>query len=267
MEGFAMFDWFRLRPTADQYHHFEEYLPEAHSWYKHLPLMEGRRFVVFVAPDAGIGRLVATPNRNDTGTITGFSLVTPEEGPEFTEAHPRLHYGWKTTAEYRSRFGYLDYASGPMEDGSAQRDAGPAIVLPEQLMERCEFVLYPYVSRRFAEAVLWSIHAEALAALRSGAAHPARDAILEIAELAELLKSAWAGLGEGEKDWVLVHDRETAQLLPDAPSPEIRRYLELDDRSNAVNESLREMEASKIRRALVNLDNWLLLDASNPRKG
>src|SRR6202042_1134513 len=95
-EVIAMAARLPLRPTAVQYRNFGDYLPGAHSWYKHLPLMKGRRFVVFVAPDAGIGRLVAV------STGGGFTLVTPPEGSEFTEAHPRLHYGWRTTEEYRS---------------------------------------------------------------------------------------------------------------------------------------------------------------------
>jgi hypothetical protein len=252
--------WLRLRPTSDQYRTFGDYLCDAHSWYKHLPLMEGRRFVVFVAPDAGIGRLVAVLHGSSPETATGYSLVTPPEGPEFTEAHPRIHYGWKTTKEYRTRFGYLDYSCWPAEEGSYARDAGPAVALPARLVEECEFVLFPYVSRTFAEAVLWSVHAEAVAALRSGAPHPARDEILELARLAEALRAAWSAMGEGEREWILVHHRETTEPMPAEPSDELQRYLAFDDHSHAITESLREKEAAKIRRALVNLDDWLVQD-------
>jgi hypothetical protein len=94
--------------------------------------------------------------------------------------HPRLHYGWQTTKEYRSRFGYLDYmCRGPGEPYA--RRAGPPARLPEGLEERCGFVLYPYVSRTSAEAVTWGAHAEALERLRGGAAHPAREEVLELA--------------------------------------------------------------------------------------
>ncbi len=67
----------RLRPKRDQYRAFGDYLCEAHSWYKHLPLLYGCRFVVFVAPDAGIGRLVVTLHGSSPATATGFTLVTP----------------------------------------------------------------------------------------------------------------------------------------------------------------------------------------------
>jgi hypothetical protein len=106
-------DRLRLRPTPEQYRAFGDYLCKAHSWYKHLPLLGGRRFVVFIAPDAGIGRLVAVLQGPTPEAATGYplyTLLTPPEGPEFTDEHPRLHYGWKTTKEYRTRFGHLDYS-------------------------------------------------------------------------------------------------------------------------------------------------------------
>jgi hypothetical protein len=256
-------DWLRLRPTLDQYLTFGEYLCEAHSWYKHLPLMGGRRFVVFVAPDAGIGRLVAVMHGSSPETATEFSLVTPPEGPEFTDAHPRLHYGWETTQEYRTRFGYLDYSCWPAEDGSYARDVGPAVALPARLVEQCEFVLYPYVSWTFTEAVIWSVHAEALSELRSGAPHPARDEVLELARLAEALGPAWEALGEREQDWILARDQANAEPMPSEPSDELRRYLALDDLANTMTRSLREREAAKIQRALLALDLWLLQDADS----
>src|SRR5262245_17094055 len=169
-----MDDWRRLRPTPDQYHAFGDYLPHAHSWYKHLPLLGGRRFVVFVAADAGIGRLVAVP-QGPPGAVTSYALVTPPEGPEFTDEHPRLHYGWKTTREYRSRFGYLDYGSQDDPDKPYRRDAGPPVRLQDEVEERCSFVLYPYVACTFRDAVTWPIHQEAIEQLRAGADHPARE--------------------------------------------------------------------------------------------
>jgi hypothetical protein len=133
--------------------------------------------------------------------------------------------------------------------------------LPARLVERCGFVLYPYVSGIFAKAVTWSVHAEAMAELRSGAAHPARDEVLELARLAEALGPAWVALGERERGWVLVRHREGEEPLAGEPSDELRRYLALDDRVNAITESLREGEAAKIRRALAALGHWLLHEA------
>src|SRR4051794_20053950 len=83
------------RPTDEQYREFARHIGEAHSWYKPLPLLTGGQFVVFLAPDSGIGRLVARLGGE------GYQLVTPAEGPVFTEENPRLHYSWKTSQEYR----------------------------------------------------------------------------------------------------------------------------------------------------------------------
>src|SRR5262249_42742457 len=47
------------RSTDEQYREFARHVAEAHSWYKHLPSSTGGQFVVFLAPDAGAGRLVA----------------------------------------------------------------------------------------------------------------------------------------------------------------------------------------------------------------
>jgi hypothetical protein len=40
-------------PTDDQYKAFVVHLTDVHSWYKHLPLMEGGEFIVFLDIDAG----------------------------------------------------------------------------------------------------------------------------------------------------------------------------------------------------------------------
>lgn len=258
VEGVALQNWLQLRPTAEQYDTFGEYVAWAHSWYKHLPLMSGRRFVMFLAPDAGIGRLVAVLHGDKPESATGYSLMTPSEGSEFTEAHPRLHYGWKTTREYRSRFGHLDYSCWQDSPSVYNRDAGPPIRLPASIEDRCGFVLYPYVSETFAQAVNWEVRAEALAELRSGAAHPARDEILDLARQADVLSSAWDTLGDVDRNWVISRRIEEEKPGPEEPSVELRRYLELDDRVNATAKSLRNREADKIRRALAELDDWLL---------
>jgi hypothetical protein len=250
-------DWLRLRPTPEQYREFGDYLGEAHSWYKHLPLLGGERFVVFVVPDAGIGRQVAVLHASPEAA-TGYTLVTPPEGPEFTDEHPRLHYGWTTTREYRRRFGHLDYMyrRGPAEP--YVRDAGPPVQLPEQVEERCGFVLYPYVSGTFAEALTWGVHEEALARLRAGTAHPAREEVLELARLAESLDAAWSALDAAEQEWVLSRGTVAEKPLPGEPSAELQRYLRLDESVGAISASLQAREVEKIRRALAELDEWLL---------
>jgi len=246
-----------LRPTPEQYQAFGDYLRAAHSWYKHLPLMQGRRFVVFVALDAGVGRLVAKLHGASPETATGCTLVTPPEGPEFTDEHPRLHYGWKTTKEYRSRFGYLDYMCRRGPNEPYDRDVGPPISLPSEVEERCGFVLYPYASGMFAEAVLWTIHEEAIEQLQAGANHPAREQVLELARLAREHRTAWSVLGDADREWLLSRERADREEVAKEASADLRKYLDLDAGVRAVCGSLRTQETAKIRRALEELDDWL----------
>lgn len=253
-----MTDWQALRPTAEQYREFSDYVGRAHSWYKHLPLIGGGRFVVFVAPDAGFGRLVAVLHGPSAEAATGLSLVTPAEGREFTDAHPRLHYGWKTTAEYRRRFGYLDYIYRTDPDGAFARDTGTAVQLPCELEERCGFVLYPYVSGEFIEAITWHVHQEALQQLQAGVSHPAREQVLELASLTKAHRSAWSALSEPERDWVYQETEEGEKPLPGDASVALRRYVDLDKRIGAVAAELRAQEAEKVRKGLAALDEWLV---------
>jgi len=225
----VLMDRLSLRPTPKQYRAFCDHLCDAHSWYKHLPLLTGERFVVFCASDAGIGCLVAEQVGVGSDNVPKFTLVTPPEGPEFTRKNPRIHYSWKTTKEYRRRFGYLDYMWSGGPDEPRARDAGPPLRLPQRLEERCSFVLYPYVSAEsFPESLYWR-HQEAIAQLRAGATHPDREAVLEVAQLVEARDTA-----QGSQ----------RQLL-------INRMLEASD-------ALRAQEVQKIRRALTELDDWLL---------
>jgi hypothetical protein len=227
-----MDDRLSLRPTPEQYRAFCDHLCQAHSWYKHLPLLTGERFVVFVAADAGIGRLVLVPVPDGPNRVADFTLVTAPEGPEFTDKYPRLHHTWQTTREYRRRFGYLDYMCGGGSGKQRDRDAGPPLQLPRRLEDRCSFVLYPYVSRLFHRS-LYGRHDEAIERLRAGAAHPARQELLELVQLREAMFAA-RGAEPGR----------------------------LSERYWQVINALRDREVEKIHRALAELDDWLL-DSGN----
>lgn len=234
-------------PTDEQFAAFAVHVGEAHSWYKHLPLMTGRRFVVFLAPDSGVGRLVARL------TESGYELVTPPEGPVFTEENPRLHYSWKTSGEYRRRFGHLDYASRG-HDGVFGRDVGGPMHLPAEVWERCSFTLFPYVADGDSgrDSIGW-VHQEAVAALRAGASHPRRDAVLEWARLAQERDEAWQDLTDAEHKIVLARDEGEQQT-----TPAVDRYLAIETELEAVYyERLRPEELAKIWDALDELRAWL----------
>ena len=239
------------RPTDVQFREFAAHIGKAHSWYKHLPLLSGGQFVVFLAPDAGIGRLVARLEG------TGYQLVTPPEGPVFTEANPRLHYSWRTTEEYRRRFGYLDYARRTHDDSRFGRDVGGEMDLPAVIWERCTFTLFPYVSGRASglHALRWA-HSEAVERLRAGEAHPQREAVLEWARLSQAHHDAWCGLTEAAREIVLALKRKGSSRPK--TTPEIDRYLAIEADLEAVYcDRLRPGELEKIRMALAALRTWL----------
>jgi hypothetical protein len=239
------------RPTEEQYRELAAHVAEAHSWYKHLPLLTGGQFVVFLAPDSGIGRLVA---RLDGA---GCQLLTPPEGPEFTEANPRLHYSWQTSEEYRRRFGYLDYACRRHDEARFTRDAGSPLDLPAAIWERCTFTLFPYVSGGDSgrDAVRWA-HTEAVKRLRAGEKHPQREAVLEWARLADAEHEAWGGLTNAEREIVLALEGEKGGKPKSTAA--VDRYLAIEAELEAVyDERLRPGELEKIRRALAALLAWL----------
>ena len=235
------------RPTDEQYAAFAEHIGEAHSWYKHLPLLTGRPFVVFLAADSGIGRLVARL------TGSGYELITPAEGPMFTEEHPRLHYSWTTSEEYRRRFGYLDYASRS-HDGMFGREVGGPMHLPQEIWDRCTFTLFPYVSGGSGrDSVRWA-HEKAVEQLRAGTSHPLREAVLKWARLAHQHDAAWQSLTAAERDLVLGRHRDEKSDT----TPAIDRYDQLEAELESIYfERLRPGELVKIRHALDELRAWL----------
>ena len=87
------------RPTPVQIDNFVKYVSEAHSWYKHLPLLPpGETFQFFIDPFSGFNRVIQP----------GGQVIHKKrtENDEF-----KFHYTWMTTADYRSRFGHLTYAT------------------------------------------------------------------------------------------------------------------------------------------------------------
>lgn len=125
-----------LRPTPEQYDNFVEHIANAHSWYKHLPIWQGTPFTLFFDPNAGSG---------------------------YTEENPRPHYSWKTTEEYRKRFGSLAYRYGM--ESRTYRDGHTDTVmtlnnlhkrfqyspadLEDKIIESCTAKIFPWIHSRF----------------------------------------------------------------------------------------------------------------------
>jgi len=91
-------------PSPEQVKSFVDYVARAHSWYKHLPLIPpGTPFYFFLDPNAGCDLVVKSGRTR--------YCDRKEQG---------FHYSDIPTAEYRQRFGCLQYSA----------DAGTSILVP-----------------------------------------------------------------------------------------------------------------------------------------
>lgn len=160
-------------PSLEQHRAFVQHVRNAHSWYKHLPLLEGGQFAVFLAPDAG---------------------------QEYPTRHPLLPLG-NTQQGYRDAFGYLSYAWS-VDGGPFYRDGGGRDWRAPAFEDDWRFVLYPYVSDEF----YWSVHEDAVARLRAGAAHPDRERVLAWYEAEQALARAEGGDADVPSQMRLSHE-------------------------------------------------------------
>ncbi len=99
-------------PTPEQRQNFVAYVTCAHSWYKHLPaFLPGAPFYFYLDRSAGCN-WVPLPD--------GSYVITERKKQGF-------HYSDIPTAEYRTRFGYLDYSCA---EGTAVFAVGGPLALP-----------------------------------------------------------------------------------------------------------------------------------------
>jgi hypothetical protein len=217
---FASLPW----PSEEQIEAFVANVCDAHSWYKHLSLRDGGEFCFFLAKDAGAG---------------------------YTEESPRLHYGWKTTEEYRRRFGFLDYLGPWGRDGGTEW-----LTLPPEIINATRIVLFPYVCRYDgSEACLWANHAGDVEQLL---AHGARtqadeDALRwyasqrKLDSLPPLTDAEWAQLD------TLLENAEYADIDVD-PLPEaVAEQVRVTQEAISIYSELQEKEEVKIRDAITRL--------------
>lgn len=205
------------RPTDEQFENFAQFVSNAHSWYKKLPLLTGWSFVVFLNPVAGAGH----------------------------ETSERLHYSWKTTKEYREKFGFLDYR--PLEEGRSAASfsiAGREVVLPCEITERCSFVMFPYVQDHAVR-----FHDKDFDRILHGLEHPQSDRLL-----------AWR---KAERDltrcgvMTMAEEERLGQSELPKDHPLRRKYERYRSQKKAISQQLHSIESAKIRAALKNLKTWL----------
>jgi hypothetical protein len=99
-------------PTIEQQKRFSKHLQNVHSWYKHLPLLTGGTFIIFLAPDSG----------------TNYPFL-----------HPSLPFG-NSIERYRQAFGHLDYMWRINSEAFFRDGASPA-KLSQEFVDRFSFIM------------------------------------------------------------------------------------------------------------------------------
>jgi hypothetical protein len=147
------------RPSEQQIDHYVKFVAEAHSWYKHLPLLPpGVRFYFFVDPWAGQLRI------ESRGRLTHRER---KDDDEF-----KFHYTWMTTRVYQERFGHLEYtATGggmtTMYFGHRGTSEGPdapvvamegrALRMPSEIAQAGSVLLTAVIHPGTAERWVWRL--------------------------------------------------------------------------------------------------------------
>ncbi|MGV3610623.1 MAG: hypothetical protein ACO1N0_06730 [Fluviicola sp.] len=115
--------------TPEQKERFIEHLCNCHSWYKHLSLIKGGEFILFLDEEAGL---------------------------DYPSHHPVLPFG-NSQAGYRKAFGFLTYCWKTEEEIYYHRDDGKKIYTQaestSELNDAVRIQLFPYLSDEFLEAI------------------------------------------------------------------------------------------------------------------
>ncbi|MEM9541104.1 MAG: hypothetical protein AAGA60_16575 [Cyanobacteria bacterium P01_E01_bin.42] len=224
-----------LLPTPEQYEQFARHMCGAHSWYKHLPLLQGAEFIFFLSEEAGAG---------------------------YSEERPRIHHTWKTTQKYRDRFGYLDYMYRLIGEDIFRRDGrNHSPLIPSEYLSSHSIILYPFVSDDYnaSEVIAWTIQTE-LEDLQAATSFPKQQEVLAWYDGECMANDNYPQLSESERRSVAsayhkwqdgeetAYAEELARLPPDAA-----KYLRLRVEADSLYRSLQESEFNKIHTALAQL--------------
>mgnify|MGYP001795787549 CR=1 FL=1 len=217
------------QPTETQCEEFAQHVCSAHSWYKHIPLLEGATFVFFFSQEAGKG---------------------------YSEEQPRLHYAWKTTKEYRRRFGYLDYMYRFSDAQSFDRDGQAHPFTPSaDLLVHCSITLYPYFSHEY-DVVASLMTDECFDTLHANANHPRYQAVLQWYEAYVHQEDEWYELLESEQDIAAALDDEQQAVIAESLAKlpiKVASYIQLRMKAANLYVALQEGELAKIKATLVRL--------------
>lgn len=226
------------RPTLRQMEDFAQFVSDAHSWYKHLPLYPpGAAFHFFLDPSAGSHRMV-----DRDGTLRCF------------ESDARgFHYSAIATAEYRRRFGHLAYCRPGGTSVELHLAGGQCIVPADEDLRLFDATANAW--RPLPDEVL-----QAGCALASGLVHSTAalhaDILVHFTEN-ERARPPWPSESGGEATYAAIVDRvralhEDADALQPLPRdhPLVSQGA-LPTRTDARLHALLEPEQRRQRRGMV----------------
>jgi hypothetical protein len=218
-------------PAQHQIERFTAHLLQVHSWYKHLPLMEGGVFTVFLEPD--------------------LDRVYPIQ-------HPKLPFG-NSQSGYLEAFGHLAYQY--TIEGTTYQDFDNKIVngirvqtgptaIPERLKTTWSFVLYPYCHPEFAEGIsLFEKELQQLATHESS--HPQENLLRNWHTNHQEQNEIWENrLNESEREAIISQydwsHTESAEPLSDRCA----HFLKLENEAKSIETALQKAEQAKVEVAI-----------------
>ena len=210
-------------PTEEQCNNFVEHLINAHSWYKHLPILSGGEFLIFL--DGSVGW-------------------------DYPLCHPKIKSG-NTREGYINDFGFLNYIY--RIDDVWSNDGNSDINdlfrrIPSNVIEKCCFKLYPMISEEFEEA--YSIHKNEFKRLKDEN-HPYLDLLISWEEFHNKKEKLWNLMSEEEQDIIVHTDFEISS--GEGCSERVQDYILYETNEYSFLEEIRKIEILKINESINNL--------------
>lgn len=214
-----------MKPTQEQITRFCQHVANAHSWYKHLPLLTGAEFTIFLNPNAG---------------------------KAYPSMHPKLPFG-NHQSGYQQAFGQLDYIWKILTESVIGHDGGnieSIVSLLHDTEKTATITLYPYI----ANEIYWSIFEKEIEQLKKGFDHPDRQSILDAYHAEEALENFWEELNDADREIVVkLNDISPADIANINTSHELRHYLMLQYESIQAHCVLVDTQRERLLQAILSI--------------
>lgn len=151
--------------TPEQKERFIEHLSGCHSWHKHLSLVTGGKFILFLDEQAGL---------------------------DYPSQHPVLPFG-NSPEDYRKAFGLLNYCWKTEGDTCYQRDdlreMYPEATMNSRFGKQVHIQLFPYLSDNFVEAI--AFHQAGFEQIIREKTHEAHERLSRVNQLQQAQLKYW----------------------------------------------------------------------------